>query len=53
MLCHQCKTIRMLWFGLSRATGRTLCHTHLVNFSVSYVRFSPKVQKMGISRGKK
>ncbi len=53
MLRHQCKTIRRLRFGLNRATGRTLCHTHLVNFSVSYVRFSPKVQKMGISQEKK
>jgi hypothetical protein len=32
MLRHQRKTVRTLWFGLNHATGRTLCHTHLVNF---------------------
>jgi hypothetical protein len=52
MLRHRCKTVHTLWFGVNRETGRTLCHTHLVKFSVFLCTFRPKGTKNGYFTGK-
>jgi hypothetical protein len=53
MLRHRCKTVHTLRFGLNRETGRTLCHTHLVNFSVFLCTFRPKRYKKWVFHGEK
>lgn len=53
MLRHQCKTIRMLRFGLNRATGRTLAIPILWIFLFLMYVSAQRYKKWVFHRGKK
>lgn len=53
MLHHQCKTIRMLRFGLNRATGRTLAIPILWIFLFLMYVSAQRYKKWVFHRGKK